>query len=230
MKPNISHDGIYYSHETCLDLENLNIYLVGHKDYSVGAGTEDTEEAGVEHNMASQFIKNLNLCMSNGGSGKKSNPYLPILIHMKTCGGDVIEGMAIYDAIKTCPNPIIILNYTHARSMSSIIFQAADKRVMILHSYFMFHEGDGFSSGTEKQIRSAHEFYKRYTTFMLDIYSSSMKRKGIYKNKTKSEIRHWLVGQMDKKEDVYLSAVRAVDLGLADEMFDGNWKKLREVK
>jgi len=229
MKTNISDDNISNSHDHGLDLNQLSIYLVGSRVYSGGTGVDDPSEAGVEHIMVTEFIKNLHLCMKYGGTGKKSNPYLPILIHMKTCGGDVVEGMAVYDAIKTCPNPIIILNYTHARSMSSMILQAGAKRVMMPHSYFMFHEGDGCISGTEKQIRSSQRFYDRYNTIMLDIYCSSMKKKGIFKDKNKSEIKKWLVNQMNLKEDVYVSAQRSVELGFADEIFDGNWKKLREV-
>ena len=33
---------------------------------------------------------------------------------------------------------------------------------------------------------------------------------------------------MDKKEDVYLTAKQAVSYGLADEVFDYDWKKLTD--
>ena len=232
MKKVVAADPVYSIHEHNVDAEQLHIYLTGWKDYMISTGHDDADigETGVEHVMATQFIKNLQICMHNGGRGHKDDPYRPILIHMKTCGGDVVEGMAIYDAISLCPNPTIILNYTHSRSMSSLILQAATKRVMMPHSYFMFHEGDGNSSGTEKQVRSAHEFYKRYATFMFDIYINSMKHKGLMSKLSRKNIRSWLVGQMNLKEDVYLPAAQTVELGLADEIFDGNWKKLCEIK
>ena len=45
----------------------------------------------MEYLMSSKFIKNLNILMRTNED--------PILIHMKTCGGDWIEGMAIYEAL-----------------------------------------------------------------------------------------------------------------------------------
>ena len=117
-------DTIDQIHDYGLDVKTNHIYLTGEPDYVIGVGVEDTNEPGVEFRMASKFIKNLNILQRFNED--------PILIHMKTCGGDWGAGMAIYDSIKACPNRITILSYTHARSMSSLIFQAADKRVMTL--------------------------------------------------------------------------------------------------
>jgi len=211
-------DPIYLLHEHGIDTENNIIFLYGEAIY-VEPGTDDTEEPGVEYVMTNRFLKNLHFLMKQGSDK-------PILIDMKTNGGDWHEGMAIYDAIKACPNPIVILNRTHARSMSSIILQAATKRVMMPHSYFMFHEGELGISGTEKQVRSYIKFSKADTEVMLDIYTAKMKRKGKYKNQPKKKIRRMLQDFMNKKEDVYISSKEAVEWGLADSVFDSNWNKL----
>lgn len=174
-------------------------------------------EPGVEYILANRFIRNLNLCM-------RVNQDKPILIHMKTCGGDWHEGMAIYDAIKSCPNPITILNYTHARSMSSIIFQAANKRIMMPHSIFMFHDGTLALDGTVKQVYSSVEQSKQTDKIMLDIYAQAMRRTGAKIGVSKK----WLRTQMDKKEDVFLSAAEAVKYGFADGIFENNWTTLIE--
>jgi ATP-dependent protease ClpP protease subunit len=116
--------------------------------------------------------------------------------------------------------------------MSSIIFQAADKRVMMPHSIFMFHEGDVEFSGTPKKLRAFHAQEAYALDAMLDIYMASMKKKGRMSKARPETIRQWLVEQMDKKEDVFLSAKEAVEYGFADEVFgaDGkyDWKKLTE--
>jgi ATP-dependent protease ClpP protease subunit len=156
----------------------------------------------------------------------RTNPEKPIVIHMKTCGGLWEEGMAIYDAIKACPSKVTILNYTHARSMSSIIFQAADKRVMMPHSHFMFHDGTYGIEGTVKQVRSAIEFDKHNERVMLDIYADKMNEKGEMAGKGITKIKKWLREQMDKKEDVFLQAEKTVEFGLADEIFDYDWSSL----
>jgi ATP-dependent protease ClpP protease subunit len=220
----ITDDPIYQIHSFNIDLKANHIYLVGNQEYIISVPEDCTDEPGVEYSMASGFIKNLNILMRKSG--------LPILIHMKTCGGHWVEGMAIYDAVKACPNRVTILNYTHARSMSSLIFQAADKRVMMPNSVFMFHEGTMEFSGTTKQFRTEYEEDKRARAIMLEIYIDSMKHSGSMSSKTRPQIRRWLIDQMDKKEEVYLDAKQAVEYGFADEVFgqDGHydWKKLIE--
>lgn len=232
MKKVISDDPIYTVHEYDIDPDGLNVFLVGEPGYNVGVPAEEggANEPGVEYQMSTKFIKNLHIAMRNGvrtaNKKKGERKYQPIVIHMKTCGGDWQEGMAIYDTIRTCPNPTTILCYTHARSMSSIILQAANKRIMMPHSYFMFHQGDAVVGGTIKQVQSLVEFSRRDDEIMLNIYADQMKRNGRFKNSSRKTIKEWLVRQMNRKEDVYLTAKEAVDYGLADEIFDGNWAKL----
>jgi ATP-dependent protease ClpP protease subunit len=204
-------------HQFDVDLKSNHIYL-----FSVDRGYEvhpEDEEPGIDWVIANRFIKNFNLCM-------RVNPNKPILVHMKTRGGAWEEGMAIYDTIRSCPWPVTILNYTHARSMSSIIFQAANKRVMMPNSQFMFHQGTEVAYGTVKQVHSYIDFYKKTNDLMLDIYTRRMKESAEFKEKTDKQIKHWLTTQMDKKEDVFLTATETVNYGLADYIFDYNWKDL----
>jgi len=215
-------DPIFQIHEYNLDIKAGHIYLFGEESY---IGVVEEDEPGVEYSMSNRFIKNLNILSRNSTDDT-------ILIHMKTCGGDWHEGMAMYDAIKACPKHVCILNYTHARSMSSIIFLAADKRVMMPHSRFMFHGGIHGYYGTHKQFQTeAKEGQKAYDT-MVEIYVESLKIKGKYSKWSKKRIKDWVQQQMDKKEEVYLDANEAVDLGFADMVFgrDGvyNWSSLCE--
>lgn len=215
MKKPSTDDPIHILHEYDLDLDNREVFLLGQEH----AHSEEENEPGVEFTMANKFIRNMNLLRK----GKIER----ILIHMKTCGGDWQEGMAIYDTIRYTPNHCTILNYTHARSMSSIILQAAARRVMMPNSYIMFHEGDTMVQGTLKQVQSSLQFDKKDTATMLEIYASRMKEQGIYSKWTKKRIKAKLKDLMDKKEDVYLTAKEAVLWGLADEIFNGRWEKLK---
>lgn len=210
-----SDDLLYHLHEYDIDIKSNHIYLFGIEDYQNEEGTEP----GIEYVIANRFIRNFNLLM-------RVNPVTPIVIHMKTSGGDWAEGMAIYDTIRSCPWAVTILNYTHARSMSSLIFQAANKRVMMPHSYFLFHEGTLSLEGTQKQVYSSIEFNKHADNTMIEIYSKVMSERGKFKGKPISTIKNWLKKQMEKKEDVYLTAEEAVEYGLADEIFDYNWSNL----
>lgn len=210
-KPN---DIVSHIHDYNLDLVSNHIYLMGEETYGE---IFESVEPGVEYILANRFIRNLNLCM-------RVNPDKPIVVHMKTCGGDWNEGMAIYDCIKACPNPVTIINYTHARSMSSIIFQAANKRVMMPHSYFLFHDGILSVDGTNKQVYASVEYNKIADAQMIDIYVEAMGRTGV----KPAEAKKWLRAQLDKKEDVYLLPPDAIKYGFADEIFDNNWAKLTE--
>jgi len=215
-------DPLYYLLEGDLDLKSNHIYLFGIETYGYGAGADGGIEPGVEYAMANRFIRNINLCM-------RVNPETPLLIHMKTNGGDWNEGMAIYDAIRSFPWPVTILNYTHARSMSSLIFQAANKRVMMPHSTFMFHDGTMEIGGTGKQVSSYVKFSRKTADkIMLEIYAKSMREAGKLSDKSQEYIKRWLRNRMDKEEDVYLTAKEAVDYGLADEIFDADWKNLTD--
>ena len=83
-----SEDLIYHVHEYDVDLESNHIYLFGREEYIFGTGEEGAVEPGVEYTIANRFIRNLHLCM-------RANADRPIVIHMKTNGGDWSEGMAI---------------------------------------------------------------------------------------------------------------------------------------
>lgn len=197
-----------------VDPISSHIYLFGEESY---IHHDNGNEPGVEFSMANRFIKNINLCM-------RANPEKPILIHMKTCGGIWEEGMAIYNAIKACPVPVTILNYTHARSMSSLIFLAANKRVMMPDSYFMFHEGTLGAEGTYKQVQTLAEWEKKGLKRMLDIYVTALSRQGKFKDESEEKIRKMLIRKMEKKEDVFLTCEEAIQYGFADEIFGGDGK------
>lgn len=218
--PKIAADLTDALHEYDLDLKSNHIYLMNREMYGVGAGTGDTEEPGIEYSIANRFIRNINLCM-------RVNPKKPILIHQNVCGGNWEQGMAIYDAIKSCPAPVTILNYSHARSMSSIIFQAANKRVMMPYSHFMYHEGSLELSGTNKGVKTYVKFSKSFDVIALEIYAKMMQRTSkLHNKKSLIDIKRHLQRQMDRFEDVFLSAQESVVEGFADDVFNGNWSQL----
>jgi len=204
---------IKFVHEHDLDPIGFQIYLVGREEGNISE--MESGEPGVEFRMANRFIKNLDILTN-------IDPVKPIIVTLKTCGGDVNEGMAIYDAIMAAPNPVTMVNYTHARSMSSIILQAANKRIMMPNSYFMFHEGDVETGGTVKQFRSYADFTKKtFDIAMYSIYADRMKHTpgSLVEKWNESRIHKWLKEQIDSKEDVYLTADETVQWGFADEVF-----------
>lgn len=206
-------DDVVCIHDYNLDYKTNEIYLMGEEKFN--DNETGAQEPGVEYIMANRFIKNLNMLTRRS----KDN----VLVHMKTNGGDWMEGMAIYDAIKLCPNYVTILNYTHARSMSSLIFLAADERVMMPHSTYMFHEGTIVYDGTSKQGRTEGKEDEKNKKIMINIYVNHLKNspKGSLRTQSKKEIKQWLIDQMNEKEEVYINAKKAVKLGFADRIYNG---------
>lgn len=221
-KYKVGHDPVDQIHEYDLDIEKREIYLFGREEYTYGE-TEASSDPGVDYVLANRFIKNLRILQSLSDED--------ILIHMKIMGGDCTEGMAMYQAIVACPNPVTILNYAAARSMSSIILQAADYRAMLPHSTFMFHEGDGEMAGTHKQLGTEYEHQNMQKRQMDMVYVERLREAKVFKRKSDRQILNWLKRQMDKKEEVWLSAEQAVEYNFADTIFGGNdeynWPKLR---
>jgi ATP-dependent protease ClpP protease subunit len=204
-------------HDYCIDPTKRELYLTSESDLAVQ--TYDEMEPGVQYSQVSRLIKNLRFLTTRN--------HKPILIHMKTCGGDLVEGFAAYDAILACPCHITILSYTHARSMSSIILQAADRRVLMPNSYFMFHRGTAEYSGDAKTVYSNVEFFRKWEDRMIYTYAAAMKPRGRYSRWGWERIRKMLRDRMDEKADVFLTAKEAVAWGLADAVFDGKWAGLK---
>ena len=115
-----------------LDANNREIYLHSYV-------TNVEEDPGVDYRMTANFYKNLRML--------DTISHDPILIHMHSIGGNWNDGMAIYDAMMVCQSYITLVAYGQAESMSSIILQAADKRVMMPNAYFMCHFGSTDVSG-----------------------------------------------------------------------------------
>lgn len=196
-------------HNQWIDLPSRQIWIHG-------IDTMDSYidgEPGIEHIMANKVIKNLHIL-------KEHSDNLPVTIHLSTCGGWVEQGLAVYDTIRLMPYPVTMISYTHARSMSSYILQAADERILLPHSYFMFHDGELYLGGTLKQVYSNVSYTKVQNDLLMDIYVESLKKKGKFKDRSRDWIQRMLRKCMDKKEDVFLTAGEAVEWGFADKILE----------
>lgn len=204
---NISFDIFHLEaiHDKWIDTKNRQMWI--HSFETVPSQSQD--EPGIEYNMATRVIKNLHIL-------RKLNPNEPITIHLHSCGGDVDEGLAIYDALKAMPYKITMISYTHARSMSSYILQAADLRLLMPSSYFMFHRGTIALAGPQQEVESNIEFSKIQDKLLMDIYVDSLKRTGKFRTKSRQWIEKMINDHMNQKSDVFLTAPQAVEWGFAD--------------
>ena len=198
--------------EYWVDLENRELWIRGADASTVDM---DSGEPGVEYMMATRTIMNLNLLRRRGNE--------PVLAHLHTCGGSWTEGMAIYDALRFMPYHVTALSYTHARSMSSLIFQAADLRLCMPNSYVMIHHGTLELSGEYSAVISNAKWAERDSKTMLDIYVEKAKGSKKFKGVAILDVRREMLSLMGQRGDVFLTPREAIEWGLADGIFDG-WK------
>lgn len=200
------HYALEAAHEYWVDIHSREIWIHGENDIS--PDSYDGEEPGVEYMMATKVIKNLHLL--------RKISHEPVTIHLHTCGGLWEEGMAIYDNIRMMPYHVTMISHTHARSMSSIILQAADRRLLMPSSYFLIHRGTLEVGGEARQVESIVEYAAQQTKVMVELYCDSVKTGKKYKGKSRREIRKAINAIMDNKVDVFMSPEEAIQWGFAD--------------
>lgn len=208
---------ISHINDYAIDVDHREIFLFPREEYMYGGDGEPLGEPGVEFGLANQFIKNLRL-LSNLSDD-------PILIHLKSCGGDWVEGLAMYQAMRACPNRIVMLNYASARSMSSILFCAADYRAMMPYSTFMIHRGEAWIGGTGTQVVTEFSEYQKAEKIMFGIYAERLRENELMSGWPDKKIHQWLNKKMKETEEVYFTAEEALTYNWADTIFgaDGNY-------
>lgn len=195
-------------------LNNLNhhtreIYL-----HSYFHCDEHTGEIGVDYRMATAFIKNLNVLSSQS--------VLPVIVHMHSIGGSWNDGMAVFDAIRFASNPISIVSYAQASSMTGVILQAADKRILSPNCEFMVHHGSASIDATSPAVKSYIEVNEKNCKRMLQIFSRrAIKSSKYFKDKkfTEEKVYAFIDKKLKEKTDWYLDAEEAVFYGFADGIF-----------
>lgn len=211
----LSTDIISDAHAHGLDVRNREIYLHSHLSHT------DENDPGVEYKMASTFYKNIRLLDTISND--------PIIIHMHSRGGNWNDGMTIYDSIIMCKSHITIIVYGQAESMSSVILQSADKRVMMPNSYFMCHFGSTGLNGSYLDVQQAASFEKETVDKMLDIYTNVCVSGKYFKERhglspDRDKIKNFLKRKF-KDGDWYLNANEAVHYGFADMVLNNKKHK-----
>ena len=192
------HDDIDKFHEFGLYVSDNTLYLGSHAYI-------DEDESGVDYLMSENLIKNLHIL-----DYKKHDE--GITIKMNNPGGCVYHGLAIYDAIRECQNHITIVCYGFCMSMGSLIFQAADTRVMSPNCRMMIHIGsDGFN-GHAVDFQKAAQEGADIADIMKDIYLQKIKE--VIPNFSKAKLSKMI------NNDKFMGAQEAIEMGLCDRILE----------
>lgn len=153
------------------------------------------DEIGYWGTASNDFVKDLALLATE--------PRL--VINMNSPGGDVFDGIAIYQALLDHPAEIVVKVNGLAASIASVIAMAGDRVIMGARSQIMIHEGFTFASGDASTMRK--------TADMLDRISDNIA--AVYADRAGGDHAVW---RNRMREETWYSAEEAVAAGLADEI------------
>lgn len=128
-----------------------------------------------------------------------------ININLNSPGGDVFDGIAIYNQLKNHPAKIIINVDGLAASAASIIAMAADELIMNTGSMLMIHEASTWTWGTKLDIRKTLNALEGIDKSLADIYMTRYQGE-------RSEIETMIANE------TWFTANEAVEVGLAHKV------------
>jgi ATP-dependent protease ClpP protease subunit len=188
---------------------DYGIYIPTRTIFLDTSSESDGHADGVNYEMSKKFIKNFHHLIHLNKD--------PITIILNSAGGDVIEGMAIYDTIVSAKNCHVTVKVIgQAQSMGSLILQAADERIVSAHSIIMFHAGSGgVGAYNPYEVANSAEFDKKYMDRVYKIWYNKINEK---RELLKQAPMAWKTFENMNLKGRYLTAQEAVDLGLADKI------------
>lgn len=130
----------------------------------------------------------------------------PLDVHISSSGGDVFDGLAIAEAIKSHKGPVTTYVDGIAASIASVIMQAGQKRVMAQGAMAMIHDAWGFPDDCNEA-----GLLKMATT--LGKVSDNLAAQ--YASRAGGTPEQW---RQAMKAETWYTADEAVAAGLADEV------------
>lgn len=137
----------------------------------------------------------------------------PVTVQINSPGGDMFEGIAIYNVLREHPQPITVQVMGMAASAASIIAMAGDDVQVGASSFLMIHNCWVLAMGNRNDFRDLADWLEPFDQAMVSLYSQ---RTG-QDDKT-------VAGWMDK--ETYMSGAQAVERGFADGLLPADSMKV----
>lgn len=140
-----------------------------------------------------------------------------ITVRINSPGGDVFAGMQIYNMLKDRNGDVTVIVDALAASAASFIAMAGDKIVMNTGSMMMIHKASTIAWGNEDEMQEVIEMLRKTDDSIVSVYAA---RTG----KSTDEIKQLL------KDETWMTADEAVEMGFADEATAGKTSLSNAVK
>lgn len=134
-----------------------------------------------------------------------------VILYINSPGGSVTAGLAIYDALQYIACDVTTICVGQCASMAAVLLAAGKKgkRLILPHSRVMIHQPHGGAGGTAMDIEIQAEEILKLKGILNEILQK-------HSGRTLEEI------ERDTDRDTYMSATRAIEYGLVDEVVERN--------
>lgn len=139
----------------------------------------------------------------------------PVEVQINSPGGDMFEGIAIYNVLREHPQPITVKVMGMAASAASIIAMAGDTIEIGAASFLMIHNCWVIAVGNRHDMRETADFLEPFDQAMVDVYAA---RTG----QDAKAIAAWM------DDETFMSGSTAIDRGFADELLSADAMKVDE--
>lgn len=126
-------------------------------------------------------------------------------VHLNSPGGDMFEGIAIYNVLREHPKSVTVKIMGMAASAASVIAMAGDIIEIGAASFIMIHNCWVVAIGNRHDMAETAEWLEPFDTAMIDVYAA---RTG----QDAKAIARWM------DAETYMSGSTAVDRGFADSL------------
>lgn len=130
-----------------------------------------------------------------------------LLVHLSSVGGDIFDGVAVYNSLRTHSARVTVQVDSMAASIASVIAQAGDDRAMVTGSQMMIHNAHTIAAGDADDFEQFAEMLRLQNDIIAGIYAE---RAGDGRRKS-----HYLALMRD---ETWMTPAQAVEEGLADRI------------
>lgn len=129
----------------------------------------------------------------------------PVEVQINSPGGDMFEGIAIYNVLREHPQAVTVKVMGLAASAASIIAMAGDRLEIGAASFLMIHNCWILAAGNAADLRASADFLEPFDAAMAGVYAA---RSGI----PASEVAAMMA------DETYMSGAVAIARGFADAL------------
>jgi len=96
----------------------------------------------------------------------------PVTVNINSPGGDIFEGLAIYNLLREHPGEVTVKGLGLAASAASVIAMAGDEVQVSRASFLMIHNSWVYAAGNRHDLREIADFLEPFDRAMTDIYAA----------------------------------------------------------